>query len=223
MQLKTLLLTPLLAAGLTNALPQRRDEDAGCPAPPPPSDVQAFGLLALRSASDIHYARVSAKVNSIFLRLDDQGATCEKESDNTATFYLKDGQLFLYTGDGPKQQIFADRSGMGTWPLQRNISANGEKKANKLPGQGKMGYITGEDAGKPRNAELDGWALDETGNLNLRGSEFLACPGSIEGAWSVWVEAGTSTPGYNEGCIGFSARAVPIDDPNSCTYTDYEG
>lgn len=115
MQLKTILFTPLLAAGLTNALPQRRDEDSGCPAPPPPveTDVEAFGLLALRSASDIHYAQVSAKVNSIFLRLEDQGATCEKESDNAATFYLKDGQLFLYSKDGPTQQIYADRSGMG--------------------------------------------------------------------------------------------------------------
>ena len=72
-----------------------------------------FGLMALRSASDVHFAPFSAARRSVFLRLPQQNATCESGSTEDATFYLQDGKLFLYTDPAKPQELFADRSGMG--------------------------------------------------------------------------------------------------------------
>ncbi|CAG9992760.1 unnamed protein product [Clonostachys byssicola] len=161
-------------------------------------DVQAFGIMALRSASPIHFGQFGAAARSVFINLPAQNATCDGEAPTGAIFYLKDGGLYLY-GNTLTQQLYADRSGMG---------------------QGKFGYITG-DEGKPRNGELTTWAIDENDNLSLNGAGWLACPNSIDGAWSVWVNAGTDKPGFNEGCLGFSARTVPLDDNFAvkCDYT----
>lgn len=109
MYLKNVLLAPLLAAGVTNALPQ----PAPTASPLPGAYGAAFGIMALRSASEIHFARVNAAKRSVFLKLPDQGACCDRETDGTATFYKKDGELFLYAIDEPDQQLFVDRSGMG--------------------------------------------------------------------------------------------------------------
>lgn len=79
-----------------------------------PSGPKAFDLMALRSASPIHFASFSAAESSLFLNLQEQGAKCDGDNHNRATFYLKDGGLFLYSKGGKHQQIFVDRSGMGT-------------------------------------------------------------------------------------------------------------
>jgi len=83
-------------------------------------DGSPFNLMALRSASDVHFAPFNAALSSIFLHLPEQNATCDAESDGTATFYLEDGSLFLYgDDDDARQQLFADRSGMGkSWMLK---------------------------------------------------------------------------------------------------------
>lgn len=162
-----------------------------------------FVLTALRSASPIHFASVSAAKRSIFLNLPSQGATCDdgsKPTDpNFATFTLsEDGGLYLYAASATPQQLFADRSGMG---------------------QGKLGYTTGAEPG-PKNGERTGFVVDEYGDLTLGGSGFVACPSSIDGAWSVWVSTGVANPGGNSDCLGFSARASKIETaPNSCLYT----
>lgn len=73
----------------------------------------AFELMALRSASPIHFAPFSAAHSTLFLNLPHQNASCEGENPNRATFYIKHGGLFLYSKDGETQEIFVDRSGMG--------------------------------------------------------------------------------------------------------------
>ncbi|PKS12415.1 hypothetical protein jhhlp_000621 [Lomentospora prolificans] len=161
-------------------------------------DGDTFNLMALRSASAIHFANFNAALSSVFLRLPEQNATCNSESDGSATFYLKDGGLYLYDDNSADpQQLFVDRSGMG---------------------QGKFGYTTGSQAA-PRNSERETFELDEYDDLTFNGAGFLACPSSIGGAFSVWVSAGVENPGGNEGCLGMSVRAVKNDDPNSCVYT----
>lgn len=85
-------------------------------------------------------------------------------------------------------------------------------------GQGKFGYITG-DQSPPRNAELTGWTIDENDYLTLDGAVFLACPDSIEGSWSVWVNSGVANPGGNEGCLGLTALTVDVEKPVGCEYT----
>ena len=79
-------------------------------------DGDTFNLMALRSASAIHFANFNAALSSVFLRLPEQNATCDSESDGSATFYLKDGGLYLYDDNSANpQQLFVDRSGMGKW------------------------------------------------------------------------------------------------------------
>ncbi|KAI0490315.1 hypothetical protein F4859DRAFT_457742 [Xylaria cf. heliscus] len=163
----------------------------------------AFGIMALRSASPIHFAHVDAALNSIFLNLPAQNATCDDGTKATtadsATFSLaEDGSLSLFRRSATPQQLYADRSGMG---------------------QGKLGYTTGAEPA-PRNGERAKFAIDESGDITFNGAGFLACPNSIDGAWSVWVDTGVTGPAGNADCLGFSARAVKIEGTaNSCEYT----
>ncbi|KAM5443843.1 hypothetical protein MferCBS31731_001089 [Microsporum ferrugineum] len=163
---------------------------------------KTFGILSLRSASPIHFGRVDASQSNIFLNYGDQGAICrvkpgcQKPSD--AIFYLKDSILYLYTGSNPTQKVFLDRSGFG---------------------QGKMGYLTGDGPLPPR-FEVEGWTIDQSGNLSFKGKGLLACPSSDPHItfWTVWVDAGIINPGGNMGCLGFSARTVPTK-PVPCKYS----
>jgi hypothetical protein len=78
--------------------------------------VDAFNLVSLRSGSPIHQRSFSASKSALLVNLPKgkQGAICDGNPEGVATFFLKDGGLYLYhAGKGKKQQIFVDRSGMG--------------------------------------------------------------------------------------------------------------
>lgn len=184
MQIKAILFAPLVAAGFASAAPSKQYN---------------FEAIALRSASPIHFAGVQASQNGIFLNLAKQKATCDRKSDNLATFSLVDGQLSLYRKSATPQTLFVDRSGMG---------------------QGVLGYTTGAQS-TPRNGERKGWKVDKYGDLSFNGSGFIACPNE-KGSWSVWVSAGVDQPGGNKGCLPFVVRTVKTDKPNSCLYTEYK-
>ncbi|TQN66898.1 Cell wall protein phiA [Colletotrichum shisoi] len=160
-----------------------------------------FQLMALHSASLVHF-RFQAARSSIFLKLPSQNATCDDgkapvADAEAATFYLSDdGGLHLYGPSNTPQQLYADRSGMG---------------------QGKLGYTTGARPA-PRNGDRTGWAVDQYGDLTFDGAGFLACPGSIENSWSIWVSSGAANPGGYTGCLAVSARAVAVEEPSSCVY-----
>ncbi|KAI2632911.1 hypothetical protein GGS21DRAFT_521884 [Xylaria nigripes] len=159
-----------------------------------------FGVVAIRSGSEIHFSGLQAARNSIFLGLTSQNATCyDCSNPSYATFTLSnDGGLYLYSEHGPSQQLFVDRSGMG---------------------QGKLGYTTGDVPG-PQYGERATFSIDEYGHLTFNGESFIACPHSVEDAWSVWVNVGNPNPGYNKGCMGFLARAFMSSTPlHSCIYT----
>ncbi|KAK2812597.1 hypothetical protein FQN50_001241 [Emmonsiellopsis sp. PD_5] len=160
------------------------------------SPTQAFGVISIRSGSQVHYAGFNAAKNSIFAGLPNQDAQCERPDEQFATFYLENGALYLYTAfDAESQQLFVDRSGMG---------------------QGKIGYITGNEPA-PRNAELDGWSISGENHLQLFEKDLVACPGSIENAWSIWA-SGVENPGQNKDCVGIAARVEYTDSPNACAY-----
>ncbi|KAI9898058.1 hypothetical protein N3K66_006418 [Trichothecium roseum] len=168
------------------------------PAASAPAAPKPFGIMSLRSASPIHFGQVSAAKGNYFLGLPKQNAVCEGKNPEAAVFYIQDSQLYLYT---PKtkavQKAYVDRSGMG---------------------QGKLGYISGNQS-PPRNGELKGWKVDKNNYLTFNGSSLIACPKSIDNAWSIWVSAGVSQPGGNSGCLGFSSLTVPLDKPVKCSYT----
>ncbi|KAF4950913.1 hypothetical protein FSARC_13049 [Fusarium sarcochroum] len=185
MQVKAILLTPLLAAGIVSAAPQKSTK---------------FEALALRSASEIHFAGLQATKSHLSLNVKSQGASCDAgKKENQATFNLVDGELYLYKTDNPPQQLYVDRSGMG---------------------QGIIGYTTGAEPA-PKNAERKGWKIDKDGNLTFGGNGFIACPNSKKsgGSYSVWASAGVSNPGGNKNCLGFSARTAEIKKPVGCLYT----
>ncbi|KAH7148258.1 hypothetical protein EDB81DRAFT_882694 [Dactylonectria macrodidyma] len=183
MQIKAILLAPLLATGLVSAAPSTK--------------YTTFEVMALRSASPIHFSILQAADNGFYTHLPNQGAKCHTKSDNAVTFKLVGDQLYLYKSSGTAQKVWVDRSGMG---------------------QGIMGYNTGTS--KPKNGEFKGWKVDKNGALSFKGQGLIACPGAPHDSWSIWVDAGVSNPGGNKGCLGFSARTLKIKKPNSCKYTE---
>ncbi|KAG6027252.1 hypothetical protein E4U41_000995 [Claviceps citrina] len=158
--------------------------------------TKGFDIVALRAASPIHEAHMSAARKGLLLNLPKQNATCKSTTKNWATFHLEGSKLFLYSDDPEQQQLlFTDRSGMG---------------------QGLLGYVNAGD-GLPRNAEVDGWSVDANGVLTFDGAGLQACPGATDGAWRVWLD-GLDRPGFSDGCVHFVARTVPLLCPASCHY-----
>ncbi|KAF7592525.1 hypothetical protein BBP40_012748 [Aspergillus hancockii] len=154
-----------------------------------------FGVIAIHSGSGVQNSAFNAAKGSIFAGLKDQGASCARPNEQSATFVINDGVLSLYDKSATPQDIYVDRSGMG---------------------QGKIGYTTGAQPA-PKNAERKGWAIQD-GHLQFDGSSLIACP-SIEGSYSIWASAGIANPGGNENCIGIAAHVVETKDPNGCSYT----
>ncbi|KAF9888841.1 hypothetical protein FE257_008210 [Aspergillus nanangensis] len=195
MQFKNFLLAASAAVTAT-ALPA--GSDSACKAPGGgETAAETFGVVSIHSGSAVQYAPFNAALSSIFAGLSSQNASCARPDEQTATFYIKDGSLYLYDKSATPQQLYVDRSGMG---------------------QGKIGYTTGAQP-PPRNAEREGWAIDANNHLQFGGSDLIACPNSIDRAWSIWANAGVENPGFNEGCVGIAARVEKTNDPNGCVYT----
>ncbi|KAK3990686.1 hypothetical protein QBC44DRAFT_238479 [Cladorrhinum sp. PSN332] len=197
MQLTTALLS-LFAAGAVTAAPTN---GSACAVP-----ARKFGIMSLRSASPIHFGQVSAYRNNIVLSLPENEleAQCANGvARRDATFYIKDGELFLFTPKDTVQKFFTDRSGMGQGVLQYVTYAKGE---TWTPG---------------RNFETKGWEIDENDNLTFKGNGLQACPWDAANPqttkWNIWL-SGVSKPATQEGCLGFNARTITIDEPVKCTY-----
>jgi hypothetical protein len=99
-----------IALSLLAAAASASAQGKSCPAPQP--DVK-FGVMALRSASPIHFATLSAAQTKLALHLPEQNAQCDGEEELGAVLYVKDGELYLYGRPDAPQQIYVDRSGMG--------------------------------------------------------------------------------------------------------------
>lgn len=163
-------------------------------------DGTPFNLVSIRSGSDLQYAAFSASNGGLALNAKEQGATCANgESQEYATFVLNQGELSLYTPANVTQTLYTDRSGMGQGVLQYSTQ----------PG----GYLPG------RNSETKGWVVDQYGDLTFDGASLIACPSRLGGGYSVWVSAGTATPGYNQNCTGIAARTSVSTEPKACTYS----
>ncbi|KAL6801365.1 hypothetical protein GGI42DRAFT_43809 [Trichoderma sp. SZMC 28013] len=163
----------------------------------PPPAPRTFDVMALHSASPIHFAQLSAAKSGLFLNLPLQNATCKGKSSGHATFYIANEELFLYSCEGEKQRAFVDRSGMG---------------------QGIVGYVTGNQP-LPQRWESKGWKVDKDKNLIFKDTGLIACPNSIDGSWRIWLGLGILEPGGSKGCLGMSARTLDNNKPVSCRYT----
>ncbi|KAH8767442.1 hypothetical protein F5883DRAFT_555026 [Diaporthe sp. PMI_573] len=163
-------------------------------------DGTPFNMLSIRSGSDLQYASFAAVQGGLALHVEEQGATCSNGAEQEyATFVLNQGELSLYTPANLTQTLYTDRSGMGQGVLQYSTQ----------PG----GYLPG------RNSETKGWVVDQYGDLTFAGASLIACPSSIDGAYSVWVSAGVTSPGGNSNCTGIAVRTSVATEPVACTYT----
>lgn len=79
----------------------------------PSTGSKTFSLVAIHSGSSVQYAAFNAAQSSIFAGLPNQGASCARPKEQQATFYIKDGALYLYNQSATPQEIYVDRSGMG--------------------------------------------------------------------------------------------------------------
>ncbi|KAF5252671.1 hypothetical protein FANTH_2361 [Fusarium anthophilum] len=205
MQFKTLFAASLL--GLAAAAPAEECSSSTKTSPPKSGNSPApktFGLVALRSASPIHFTHFSASENGFLLGLpaDKQNATCSGKSDGSAVFRLSEGELYLYNTGKKQQRAYTDRSGMG---------------------QGVLQYSTVTKTPLPEAFETKGWKIDKSGNLNFAdASGFTACPNGPDGSWTVWVATGNAHPGNTDKeCLGFNARISEIEHATSCFYSEY--
>ncbi|KAL5404935.1 hypothetical protein PMIN06_005000 [Paraphaeosphaeria minitans] len=157
-----------------------------------------FGVITIRSGSEIQNSGVQAAHSSLLVNAKSQNASCDSKS-NFATFYInaeKELHLWESKSSARPQTVFVDRSGMG---------------------QGLIGYTTGVQP-LPKNGENKGWEI-VNGELKFKGTGLQACPGSIDGAWSLWLQ-GLDKPGWNENCTSVTASAIKTDSPIGCWYTE---
>ena len=98
MQIKNLLFATSLVASASAA---------------PSAQSETFGIVSIHSGSGVQYDSFNAAKSSIFAGLKSQGASCARPKEQDATFYIKNGALFLYDTSATPQEIFVDRSGMG--------------------------------------------------------------------------------------------------------------
>ncbi|KAI5461946.1 hypothetical protein BGZ63DRAFT_382641 [Mariannaea sp. PMI_226] len=129
MQIKSLLLAPLVAAGFASAAP---------------SKPVNFEVLALHPASGFHFEGLQAARGGFYLKLPNEKAVCSAKSDNTGTLQLIDGELQLYTTSSTKQKIFVDRSGMGQgvfrYTTSNSFPSRFERKGWKIDGNGNLNF-----------------------------------------------------------------------------------
>jgi hypothetical protein len=79
-----------------------------------PVESSAFTLRAKAPCNLANSLAVSASIGNLWLNLPEQNATCQHPLDeDIATFYLRDGSLFLYSTEAVPQIVYTDRSGMG--------------------------------------------------------------------------------------------------------------
>jgi hypothetical protein len=170
-------------AGVANAAPLKAGE--------------VFQIMSLRSATPVHFGKMTASNNGFQINNPHQDASCGPEPTDYAQFVVtEDSELYLYTAN-PPQQAFIDRSGMG---------------------QGIFQYTTGVQ-GAPRNGERKGFAFDENNYLTFDGKGFQACPNGDAG-YTVLL-SGVENPAGYKNCTPFSAQALKVEKPVKCSYKVY--
>ncbi|KAF4422193.1 cell wall [Fusarium acutatum] len=194
MQIKALLITPLVAAGVVSAAPKASSTPK----------TTYFNGLALRSASPIHFSYIQANKESFELKLKKQEASCDDgKHHNKVTFQLYNDELWLYSVGNPGQQAYVDFSGMGqgkfgyttgAQPMPRNAQRNGWKID-------KDGILT--NGGSGFVACPNGDDLEKT-------------------SWSVWVYNSIDNPGGNKNCLPFSVKAAKVEKPVGCLYSQVQ-
>lgn len=81
-----------------------------------PASARKFGIMALRSATPIHFTNAGAFQNQMILSIPDNKADAECADGKTRTdaiFYIENAELYLYGNGETLQQFAVDRSSTG--------------------------------------------------------------------------------------------------------------
>lgn len=80
----------------------------------PIAEGASFGVITIRSGSEVQNSAVQAALSSLLVNANNQNASCDAPT-NSATFYILDEELHLLESKSSArpQTIFVDRSGMG--------------------------------------------------------------------------------------------------------------
>ena len=64
--------------------------------------------------------------------------------------------------------------------------------------------------------------MKKDGYLYFDDAGLIACPNSIDGAWSVWVSVGIANPAGNSDCTPFAPKVVEVAEGSQvgCLYTE---
>lgn len=195
MQFTALALTAATAAtAAACALPARASN--------PNPDLVTFGVISIHSGSAVHNAGWGAMHKGVFTGTRPQeGASCYGAQQDYATFVLNkpEGTLSLLTDGKPWQQFFVDRSGMA---------------------QGQLQYTTGAEPAT-KNAERNGWAINDASHLTFGGSDaFLACPAGFgDNLYRVLPYVGIENPAGYTNCTSIAARVIEATNPVECLYS----
>ncbi|CAA9965140.1 hypothetical protein P3342_011039 [Pyrenophora teres f. teres] len=178
-----------IAAAVVSALPQANTQY------PKIKDGEVFHLMSLRTGTPVQFGQIQAADSSLYINAKELNFACGNTAPNYAQFELSNGTLSLHT-DNPPQVLYVDRSGMG---------------------QGVLKYTTGAEP-LPRNAEREGWTLNEQNQLTFGTNGLQACSGAVNGGYKVWL-SGTKNPAGNTDCTPFSAQALKVEEPLTCMYS----
>lgn len=77
------------------------------------TQYSAFNLTAIHSGSGVQCASFNVEKSSIFAGLPSQNASCTRQEEEVAAFYLNNEALYLYDQSATPQELYIDRSRMG--------------------------------------------------------------------------------------------------------------
>lgn len=222
----TTLLLSFLATLPASSLPTESEQKRALPS------YARFNLTAT-SPTDVQNLQVLASRNNFFLGTKGQDAVCDAsepwntpvpiaDDERSATFYLNDGELRLYTAQHTGYTVFVDRSGMGMYTnfhFYDGVSLQIADTYMRL-GQGALGYITRNNALPPR-FETRGWTLKDNNEVVFNGKGLLACPGVYVGGWPAWnlrLQGSESNPIWSD-CVRVVVVAKEVEHAIACEYS----
>ncbi|KAL2139938.1 hypothetical protein VTI28DRAFT_4483 [Corynascus sepedonium] len=126
--------------------------------------------MALRSASPIHFAEVSASQNRLALNVPKTSSTPNAPMERRGEMPSSTSKTASCTSTAPRTR-------------SKSSSSTGVTQ-----------YFNKGEPGLGPHFEVKGWAVDENDDLIFNVAGLLACPSTTDSSWYIWVDAGVTKP-----------------------------
>ncbi|USP78939.1 hypothetical protein yc1106_06213 [Curvularia clavata] len=167
-------------------------------APTASNSSNVFSIVSVRSASPIHYYRLSVYDGGLAIG-PKQNSSCTVEGTNYASFFKSDdGGLYLYT-DFPTKQAYVDLSEEGAGRLR---FSTGVQPIDPKYKRGPFEFIQGKLFFRDGDRDIG----------------FQACPLHDGEGYSVLLQPFEELAGPS--CLSFSAFVSEENPPIKCLYND---